>query len=97
MSSPTRREFNLLARRVDELELKLQSIGKKEFEPETDSIPDIEEVVGFRVIDQKITDLLVGAGFTSKKLVSAASDEALLAISGIGPRVLEKIRAAVEE
>lgn len=39
--------------------------------------------------------LLVGAGYTTVEAVRAASDEELLAIRGVGKRLLEQIRHAL--
>lgn len=106
MAFATKKEFLALARRVEEVELKLAGHGKEPTEPETVEVPDIESLLGdeepeqeqaFEIVDKKVTDLLVEAGYTSKDQVAAASDEELRSISGVGPKVLEYIRAAVEE
>lgn len=101
MAFATKKEFNLLAKRVEELELKLASYGKEPAEPTAVTIPDIETALDdepdneFVIVDKDVTDLLIDAGFTTIEAVAAASDEELRAIKGIGPSTLNKIRTAV--
>lgn len=56
---------------------------------EADSYPDLS------VTEDAGRERLIASGYTSDAEVRAASDEDLLAVSGIGEAKLEKIRAAL--
>ena len=43
-------------------------------------------------VNARIAESLYAAGFTGTTKVREASDSALLAVSGVGPAVLEKLR-----
>lgn len=44
-------------------------------------------------VGREIADVLINAGYTTLEAVHTASDEALLAIAGIGPKRLKEIRS----
>lgn len=46
-------------------------------------------------VDEKLKGLLVGAGFDTVDDLAGTSDEELLAVEGIGPAAMAKIREAV--
>lgn len=52
------------------------------------------EHVFHAVVGQELTDRLIAAGYGSPYAVDRATDEELRAIEGIGPKTLEKLRAA---
>lgn len=45
--------------------------------------------------DEKLTGILVGAGFQTLDDLAKASRDALLAVDGVGPAAYEKIQAAI--
>lgn len=47
-------------------------------------------------LDEKVRELLEGAGFTTLESVRLAADSQLTAIKGIGPKLLAEIRAGTE-
>ena len=49
--------------------------------------------LAIKLADPDLAVLLVGAGFTNPQKIRNATDRALLAVRGIGPAALEKIRA----
>lgn len=98
MASPTMKAFRELEKRVEALEQDQGIYQNAKDVPEAAQVDPVEEAepVG-TLVDVYGTDyaiLLHDAGYRSVSAVKAASDEDLLAISGIGKATLNKIRAA---
>lgn len=85
MPFANQKEFKELRERVEELEKKL-GIGVV--------IPEIEHVLTlYDVYGDDIAELLV-ENFKTPDAVKVASDEELLAVNGIGPATVKRIRKA---
>lgn len=67
-----------------------ESSGNSSGEQEVKGSPDFLTEAG---ISQATAQNIFDAGFTNADLVKNASDEQLLAVEGVGPSTLEKLRA----
>lgn len=74
---------------VVEPEPEPEAVAELEPEPAPASLPDVDLA---EVFGAKIAGLLVAAGFDSIEAIDEASDDALVAISGIGAGTVSSIR-----
>ena len=85
MTFVNQKEYAKLQARVSALEEKIGAV----------EVPNIEEVLTLHdVYGDELADLLLNGGFNSVIAVSLASDEELLAIKGLGPATVKRIRGA---
>ena len=88
MAFATRKEFAALVARVEELEEKL-TVGLP--------VPSIENVLSLHdVFGDDLAGLLSESGYSSVEAVKVASNEDLIAISGVGPATVSRIRTLTE-
>jgi DNA-directed RNA polymerase alpha subunit len=102
MSFVNMRQFHALKLKVADLEARLKALeghSAGEEPPAIESVPSIEEAVEAarerhvsEVFDARVANILEEAGFTDVRLVREASDEELIALSGIAAATVENVR-----
>ena len=74
----------------------LRRIRRKVEEPTPEAVDAQPAFVGLSALfDSKLADLLTGAGYANLAELSAATEDELRAIDGIGPARFEEIQAAL--
>lgn len=71
-----------------------QGVGSQQLPSVTGAGHESTEHVFHSVVGEELTQKLIAAGYGSPYAVDQATDEQLLAIDGVGPKTLEKLRAA---
>lgn len=90
MAFPTTKEFAALEARVVELERRL-GVGQEKAVPVIDDVLSLSDFFG-----PEDADLLLSGKFKTVDAVKFADDEALLAVKGLGPAALARIREKSE-
>ena len=83
IKSESQVEADKVAKETADLEASLESAGPSEGQAGQGHLAGIPE---------KVTDAMRQAGFDSAEAIAAATDEQLLAVPGLGPKTVEKLR-----